>query len=30
MGKRVNKKSQAPKSSASSNCVFGCRPTTKK
>jgi len=30
MGKRINKKSQAPQPSASSNCGCGCLPVTKK
>lgn len=30
MGKRVTKKSQAPRPSASSNCGCGCLPTIKK
>jgi hypothetical protein len=30
MGKRVTKKSQAPRPSANSNCGCGCLPTIKK
>ncbi len=30
MGKRITKKNQAPRPSASSNCGCGCLPVTKK